>query len=133
MEPVTKRNRIAEERAAEDFKRQFALSPDNVVHIQRVPLRKPRWSKDFTKLPMWWFEPLNGASASAHRLAWWLTYLHWRNYGGPVKLANMVLETLGVSRRTKWRTLAELEHRGLIRVERRPRKSQLVHVLLERP
>jgi len=29
--------------------------------------------------------------------------------------------------------LAELEHRGLIRVERRPRKSPLVHVLLERP
>ena len=72
MEPVTKRNRIAEERAAEDFKRQFALSPDNVVHIQRVPLRKPRWSKDFIMLPTEWFERLDGATASTHRVDIWL-------------------------------------------------------------
>jgi len=55
-------------------------------------------------------------------------HLHWKHHGEPFKLANGMLDYDGVSRYSKWRALNELERRGLISVERRQRKSPIIHV-----
>jgi hypothetical protein len=59
-----------------------------------------------------------------------LTWREWRTRAGkPVTLANAELARKGVDRRTKWRALLELEALGLIRMERRYKKSPIVTVL----
>jgi hypothetical protein len=58
-------------------------------------------------------------------------YLHWKDNGAPIKLANGMLEMDGISRKAKSRGLSELERRGLITVvERRPKKSPIVKLIL---
>ena len=79
----------------------------------------------FIKLPMTWYERLNGAGGQTYRLAWWLLYMHWKDRSQPIKLANGMLGYDGVSRKSKWRALNDLESRGLIVVERRPRRYLL--------
>jgi DNA-binding transcriptional regulator YhcF (GntR family) len=44
-------------------------------------------------------------------------------------LTNALAMAEGVSRRTKWNALIELERLGLVRVERRSRKSPRLHLL----
>lgn len=83
----------------------------------------------FVMFPMSWDERLVGATGQTYRVAVILHYLRWRNHGAPVKLTNCELELHGVSRQSKWRALGELERRGLITVERRPRRSPLIHLL----
>jgi len=46
-----------------------------------------------------------------------------------VKFPNGMLGIDGVSRRSKWRALNDLERRGLITVERRPGRSPIVRLL----
>jgi hypothetical protein len=61
----------------------------------------------------------------------WL-YIHYRVWADDrptVPLPNQTLAELGVSRNVKWRTVCLLEQAGLIRVERRGRKSPLVTLL----
>ena len=65
------------------------------------------------------------------RLAWWLLYMHWKDRSQPIKLANGMLGCDGVSRKSKWRALNDLESRGLIVVERRPRRSPIVRLVPE--
>jgi hypothetical protein len=70
-----------------------------------------------------------GASGQTLLLALHLLYLHWKGKGQPIKLANGMLEYDGISRFAKWRSLRELERRGLISVECRPKRSPLIRVL----
>jgi hypothetical protein len=51
-----------------------------------------------------------------------------KGQGAPVKLANGMLALDGISRRTKRRALLQLERHGLISIERRPKKSPIVHL-----
>src|SRR5262245_53735271 len=81
----------------------------------------------FVKVPGQWIERLQGATGQTYRVALCLLYLHWKGRGGAVKLGNAVLKLDGVSRQSKLLALADLERRGLIVVEHRPRKSPLVH------
>jgi hypothetical protein len=84
-------------------------------------------------VPLIWMEQLASVThVSMYRLALHLLYQHWKTGDGPIKLSNVSLAKVGVSRREKWRALAELESLGLIRVERRPRRSPLVTVLVAR-
>ena len=79
---------------------------------------------------MAWRERLTGATGNTILVALDLLYLAWKGgKGAPVKLANGMLRHDRVSRHSKWRALNELERRGLITVERRPKRSPLVHVL----
>ena len=73
-------------------------------------------------------ELLEGASGPAYRLALYLAYLNWRGKGAPVTLSNSAVRGVGLERRAKWRALRELERRGLLSVERHPRRSPIVRL-----
>lgn len=88
----------------------------------------PKRAKCFVMVPWRWHEKLVGATGQTYRLAQLLLYLHWKDRGAPIRLANKTLEADGISRQSKWRALRELEQRGLIVVECRSKKSPLVRV-----
>src|SRR5207245_9533865 len=58
-----------------------------------------------------------------------LQYLAWATGSATVTLANKALAEMGVSRLIKYRALQRLEQDGLIRVERRERRSPIVTIL----
>jgi hypothetical protein len=97
--------------------------------VGSVPKKISKRREQFVMLPLGWVERLSGASGKAWHLAALLLYRDWKSRGTPFKLANGMLSIDGVSRRTKWRALSELERRGLINVERRPRRSPIIRVL----
>jgi hypothetical protein len=87
-------------------------------------------------VPMWWIEKLGGpplATGATHQVACHLCHLDWRHHNKPFKLPNGMLKYDGISRYSKWRALTDLERRGLIIVERRPKKSPMVRVLAVQP
>jgi hypothetical protein len=102
--------------------------PEGMTLERRVPPAQfRRRHRHFIMLPMAWFERLDGASGQTYRLALVLIYLSWRKRGEPIALANgRLTEIDGVNRFSKWRALAELERRGLIRIERRPSRSPVI-------
>lgn len=95
-----------------------------------VPRKIQKRRQHFVKVPMVWVERLAGAFGNTWVIAMHLLYLHWKDNGKPIKLANGMLKSDGISRYTKHRSLADLERRGLIEVERRPRRSPLVKLVL---
>jgi hypothetical protein len=58
-----------------------------------------------------------------------LQYLAWATGSATVTLANKALAEMGVSRLMKYRALQRLEQDGLIRVERRERRSPTITIL----
>jgi hypothetical protein len=83
-----------------------------------------------TMNPLSWLKRLkNSESASTIKVAVYLHYHRFRVRGSCIQLPNVGLEEFGVSRFAKWRALVELERAGLIRIERRPRKSPLIHII----
>jgi hypothetical protein len=102
------------------------LPPDQV----RVgtPRKIAKRREHFIRVPFSWLERLNGASGKAHSLALHLLYLHWKANGSAFKLPNGMLKIDGIGRTSKWRALVELEDRGLVSVDRRPRKSPVVTI-----
>jgi hypothetical protein len=101
---------------------QFRSAPAD-PRLRNVGKRK-EWRRHFVQFPWTWVERLQAARrVSTYRLALLLVYENWRSGGGPIVLSNALSMAEGVSRRTKWNALAELERLGLVRVERRPRKS----------
>ena len=94
-----------------------------------TPKKIRRWREHFAMLPMTWYERMRGANGQTYRVAWFLLYLHWKNNGDPITLANGMLAMDDVSRHSKNRALHELERRGLIKVDRRLRKSPIVRVV----
>ena len=107
-----------------------------------VPAKIRKRREQFVMVPMWWVEKLGRcrignascetprATGTAHQVALHLLHLHWKHHGKPFKLPNGMLGYDGISRRSKWRTLPDLERRGLITVERRLRKSPIIRVLV---
>jgi hypothetical protein len=96
----------------------------------KVPIKIQKRRRHFTKFPMAWYERLKGASGHTCRLAIYLQYLHWKGKGGPITLANGMLRIDGISRYAKWKALDDLERRGLITVERRPRRSPIIRMVV---
>jgi hypothetical protein len=97
-----------------------------------VPAKIRKRREQFIKVPMWWIEKLGEtplATGATHQVACHLLHLHWKNHGKPFKLPNGMLQYDGISRQSKWRALPDLERRGLIRVERRLKKSPIIHLL----
>jgi hypothetical protein len=99
-----------------------------------VPKARPqKWQRKFVKIPWSWVDALKGAKCvSAYRVAIYVTYEYWRNGGRPVKLSNMALAEMGVSRGQKRRALGELSGLGLLKAECRPRRSPIVTPLFGR-
>jgi hypothetical protein len=102
---------------------------EGVVERRLVPRKIQKRLDHFVKVPWTWIERLKGADGQTYRVALCLLYLHWKGNGAPIKLASGMLTMDGVPRETKRRALQDLERRGLVTVERRPRTSPLVRLL----
>jgi hypothetical protein len=93
--------------------------------------RKVKWQRKFIRVPWAWVDQLKATKrASTYRLALIMIYEYWRTGGRPIKLSNAMLAGDGVTRKSKWRALRELEQLGLVKVERQPRKSPMVTLLI---
>lgn len=90
--------------------------------LSQQPARKRRkkWRRQYVQFPWAWIDRLQTAKrVSTYRLALLLVYEHWRTKGRPIALSNVMALAEGLSRRSKWRALSELEALGLIAVGRR--------------
>ena len=86
-----------------------------------------RWQRLYTLVPREWeLRLLRAKRIATYRLAIELLYLHWYGKGKPITVSSKVVAAAGVSVRSKWRALAELERLGLIEVDRSPRRSPRV-------
>jgi hypothetical protein len=115
--------------------RQLRIDPATFA-LPHVPIKIRKRREQFVQLPMWWVEKLGEsppATGATHQVACYLCHLDWKHHGKPFKLPNGMLGYDGISRRSKWRALADLERRGLIIVERRPKKSPIIRVLVVQP
>jgi hypothetical protein len=92
---------------------------------------RPKWRRRFVRVPWSWIGRLKTAKGATCRLTLLLIYEHWRNGGQAIRLTNVALAEVGVSRRAKGPALRELERVGLIQVTRRPRKSPLVTLAVD--
>ena len=91
-----------------------------------------RRQNQFVMVPLEWKIRLGGAhSVYTFKVALELLYRHWKSGGKPVLLPNVGID--GVPRGTKWRALGELESLGLITIERRPKKSPRITIILNLP
>jgi hypothetical protein len=61
-------------------------------------------------------------------LALILLYLSWKEHGDSIKLSTVGIKEFGLDKDKKSRALADLKRRGLITVERRPRKSPIIRL-----
>jgi hypothetical protein len=81
-------------------------------------------------VPWLWVEQLQQARrVSTYRLAMLLLYEHWRTGGHSIALSNIGAWREGLTPRSKWNALVELERLRLIRVERRGGRAPRVKVL----
>jgi len=92
--------------------------------FQRKPGKRKKWRRQYVQFPWAWVERLQAAKRiSTYRLALLLVYESWRSGGKPIVLSNVLSTAEGLSRRSKWRALAELEALGLVEIERQQRRS----------
>jgi hypothetical protein len=115
--------------------RRLRIDPATFA-LPHVPTKIRKRREQFVQVPMWWVEKLSEsplATGATHQVACYLCHLDWKHHGKPFKLPNGMLGYDGISRRSKWRALADLECRGLIIVERRPKKSPIIRVLVVQP
>src|SRR5262249_46694108 len=74
----------------------------------------------FVSVPWVWVNQLKTCDrADRFKLALLLRYAHWRSNGSWVRLTNALAATMDILPEAKRRALADLEHRGLVSVERR--------------
>jgi hypothetical protein len=108
------------------------LAPEIAAACAKQVKQAPRRSREpFTKFPhSWEARLLRAKRVSTYRVALHVLYLHWRSEGRPIPLSNVALADKGVSRQSKWRALMELVHLGLIKIEKRRRKSPVIVVLV---
>lgn len=109
---------------------RLAITPEVTASLGRAATAK-RHHRQFVMVPWSWVERLQAAHyIGSYRVAMHLLFQHWKSDGQPVKLSNVALARMGVSRDQKWRALRELERLGLIGIERRKRRSPLVTILV---
>jgi hypothetical protein len=108
----------------------FQRAQSTVVAFKAKPKKKEKAFEPFVIVPLAWVNRLVSARHIAtYRVALHLLYLHWKSGGKPFTLSNKAVK--GVSRWRKWEALGELEALGLIRIERRRRRSPLITVAKE--
>jgi hypothetical protein len=104
------------------------LPPGTIV--EKIPHKKRnKREEDFVMISLTLLKRLKGAQGSAVTLALILLYQGWRAHGDSIRLTNAGLEEFGFDKDRKSRALADLEERGLIAVERSPRKSPTVRLV----
>jgi hypothetical protein len=84
----------------------------------------------FVQVPLWWAEQMTKATETPRAFVGiWLLHLAWKAGKLTFPLPNGRLEAHGVSRKVKRGVLHKLEAAGLIKVDRRRGKSQLITLL----
>jgi hypothetical protein len=111
---------------------KLALTDEQVrERLAIVPRKIRKQRQQFIKVPWVWAERLAKAHyAATYRVALHVLHQHWKKHGEPFTLANGDVGWVGVSPRQKWRALGELEQLGLVRIERRPRKSPRITIVV---
>jgi hypothetical protein len=127
----TARGRVSRQRVNPS---SLALDPEKYITRTFTPPparpARPVRGPKFFMMPTVWAERLNAAkSAATFKVALHLLLKEFETHQQTTRLANVALTAIEVSRRQKWRALAELEKLGLIRVDRRNRKSPMVILL----
>jgi hypothetical protein len=114
-----------------DLKRHALTAKVATILERRIePLKMRRRRKQFILVPWTWVERLRDARhVSTYKVALHILHLSWKKNGQPFTLANGALAEDGISRYQKRDALEELERLGLIRVERRVRKSPEITAL----
>ena len=108
--------------------KSLELSPE--ILTSATPAKKLKKKREtFIRTPFSWWEKLSEHQGQTLAVALYIIHLDWKAQGRPVKLTNGALNSYGISRRAKWRALAELERLDLISIERRPRKSPIIRIL----
>jgi hypothetical protein len=109
----------------------LALPPQPVAAMSKAKVAK-RSAKPFTKFPHTWKQRLADihAHGNTYRTALHLLHRFWQTGNRRLVLANVALGQEGVNREAKRTALRQLERAGLVLVERRSRKSPIVHLLL---
>jgi hypothetical protein len=92
-----------------------------------------RASEPFDKFPRWWTLLMKDAGVGSFKIALLLLHLNWKSSGRPIIVSAAAAKARGVGARQKVTAVLELERLGIIRVERRPKKSSLITVLLSPP
>src|SRR5262245_30480502 len=113
---------------------------DEPWHVRRrreleasTPVKRKK-VEPFVMVPLWWIELATKATRSPTTMVLIeLLYASWRAKRRTFPLPNSRLRRLGVNRETKRRVLRALEQEGLIKVDRRGRKTPTVTLLLLPP
>ena len=101
--------------------------------VPRVPEKIHKRQQHFVRVPWAWIECLQGASGQTYRIAPLSCFICiGRGMAGRSNLQMGCLKLTECPRQSKWRALTDLEQRKLIVVERRPRKSPIIHLNLSR-
>jgi hypothetical protein len=110
---------------------------DEPWHVRRrrelaaaAPVKRKK-AEPFVKVPLWWIAAATKATRTPGAMVC-IELLHasWKANAATFPLPNGRLARLGVNRETKRRVLQALERGGLIRVERPPRKTPIVTLIL---
>lgn len=108
----------------------MGIDPNDPKWRAEAKPAKKRWRRQFIRFPWAWMDRLVATKrATTYRLALVLVYEHWRTGGRAIVLSNTIVRREGISTRSKWNALAELEQMGLVAVERRRRMSPRVSLL----
>jgi hypothetical protein len=114
---------------------RYVLSHGRRIAVEELKVggikSKPKSTEHFVKVPLRWAEQASHATHTLKAFVWiWLLHLAWKAKSNTFPLPNGQLSAHGVHRNTKDRVLRELEKVGLIKVERRPRKTAIVTLVI---
>jgi hypothetical protein len=112
--------------ALDAWQRLSREAPDASGQRQRRQRRE-----QFIMLPLAWKERFATARhVGTLKLAHHLLYLGWKSGERLIRVSNAVAKAAGLTRRSKWNALTELEQLGVVVVERRARRSPAVTILV---
>jgi hypothetical protein len=120
---VRREDEDEDERAFRALRREVSVHPGKVV--------SKRTKETFVQVPLWWAEQVCRATRTPKAFVWiWLLHLAWKAKSNSFAVPNGQLSKSGVHRNTKERVLRELEKAGLIKVERKPRQTPIVTLIV---
>ena len=92
-----------------------------------APVKRKKKVEPFVKVPLWWIETAAKDARSPTTIVLIeLLYAAWKAKSSTFPLPNSRLNKLGVSRKTKYRVLRDLERQQVILVERPPKKTPII-------
>ena len=106
--------------------------PRCVKRLRELEAAAPKRKKieHFVKVPLWWIQIAAKDTRSPTTIVLIeLLYAAWKAKSSTFPLPNSRLNKLGVSRKTKYKVLRDLERRPVILVERRPRKTPIITLI----